>query len=60
MQAPLRLCLCAWISLAALTIFAPRTQAGSLKITSTPSGATVEIDGVVVGTTPYEANFPGG
>jgi len=60
MQAPWRLCLCTWIALAALTIFAPRAQAGSLKITSTPSGATVEIDGVVVGTTPYEANFPGG
>ena len=60
MQAPWRLCLHIWIALAAQTIFAPQTQAGSLKITSTPSGATVEIDGVVVGTTPYEANFPSG
>ena len=60
MQAPWRLCLYIWIALAAQTIFAPQTQAGSLKITSTPSGATVEIDGVVVGTTPYEANFPSG
>ena len=46
MQAPWRLCLYVWIALAAQTIFAPRTQAGNLKITSTPSGATVEIDGV--------------
>ncbi len=46
MQAPWRLCLYTWIALAALTTVAPQTQAGSLKITSTPSGATVEIDGV--------------
>jgi serine protease Do len=60
MQSPGKYFLSAWIALSTLTIFAPRTLAGSLKITSTPSGATVEIDGVVVGTTPYEANFPGG
>jgi serine protease Do len=35
-------------------------KADDLKITSTPSGATIEIDGVVVGTTPYEAKYPGG
>jgi len=34
--------------------------ADTLKITSSPSAATVEIDGVVVGTTPYEMNVPGG
>jgi serine protease Do len=34
--------------------------ADTLKITSTPPGATVEIDGVVAGTTPYEKEFPGG
>lgn len=32
----------------------------TLKITSTPSGATVEIDGVSVGTTPYKQKVPGG
>jgi hypothetical protein len=32
----------------------PSTRADTLKITSTPAGATVEINGVAVGTTPYE------
>jgi serine protease Do len=31
-----------------------------LRITSQPSGATVEIDGNIVGTTPYEVEIPGG
>ncbi|HXN51926.1 MAG TPA: trypsin-like peptidase domain-containing protein [Candidatus Acidoferrum sp.] len=35
-------------------------RADTLKITSTPSGATVEINGVAVGTTPYEEEVPGG
>jgi hypothetical protein len=30
-----------------------------LKITSKPGGAKVEIDGVAVGTTPYEVKLPG-
>jgi S1-C subfamily serine protease len=34
--------------------------ADSLKITSTPSGATVEIDGIKRGTTPLDINVPGG
>ena len=34
--------------------------ADTLRITSNPLGATVEIDGVVAGTTPYEKNLPGG
>jgi S1-C subfamily serine protease len=34
--------------------------ADSLKITSTPSGATVEIDGVKAGITPLEITVPGG
>jgi len=34
--------------------------AQSLKIDSTPSGATVELDGVPVGTTPLDKKFPGG
>jgi len=38
------------------TVFA----ADSLKITSNPPGATVELDGVPVGTTPFEKEFPGG
>jgi serine protease Do len=35
-------------------------RADTLKITSTPSGAAVEINGVAVGTTPYEEEVPGG
>ena len=35
-------------------------RADTLKITSNPSGATVEINGVSVGSTPYEEDFPGG
>jgi serine protease Do len=38
----------------------PFTRADTLKITSTPSGANVEINGVAVGTTPYEEDVPGG
>src|SRR4029077_9939339 len=37
-----------------------RAAADTLKITSTPSGATVEIDGVRAGTTPFETDYPGG
>src|ERR1700730_6726750 len=43
-----------------LLLWAQTVQADTLKITSTPDGATVEIDGVKVGTTPFEAQFPGG
>jgi hypothetical protein len=43
---------CALVSLPA--------RADKLRITSVPSGATVQINGVRVGTTPYEQNIPGG
>ena len=43
-----------------LLLLAQTTKADTLKITSNPAGATVEIDGVVVGTTPYEMKVPGG
>ncbi len=36
------------------------TLAEILKIISTPPGATVELNGVVSGTTPFEKDFPGG
>ena len=49
--------LCATLFLLACPLFAAGDQ---LKITSTPSGATVEIDGVASGTTPFEKEFPGG
>ncbi len=34
--------------------------AEKLRITSNPSGAAVEIDGVSLGTTPFEKDYPGG
>jgi PEGA domain len=52
---------CIYASLAMLLcLLAPRTHAETLTITSSPAGAAVEIDGLVVGTTPYEIDFPGG
>jgi len=48
-------------SFALLASFCPSLVcADTLKITSTPAGASVEIDGVTVGTTPYEEKVPGG
>ncbi len=44
----------------AYAAFIPTATAEVLKITSKPSGAKVEIDGVAVGTTPYEVKLPGG
>jgi S1-C subfamily serine protease len=44
----------------AILFHSPLAVAGVLKITSKPSGAKVEIDGVLVGTTPYEVKLPGG
>ena len=48
------------VCLAAALSVPPPAHADALKITSTPPGATVEIDGVVVGKTPCEVNYPGG
>src|SRR3979411_880702 len=36
------------------------TRAATLKITSSPSGASVEINGISVGTTPYKEEVPVG
>jgi PEGA domain len=41
-------------------LFAPSAAAETLRITSMPAGATVEIDGVIVGTTPFSKKYPGG
>jgi S1-C subfamily serine protease len=57
MKTWLRAGLCA---LAATMWFAPPSRAESLSITSSPPGATVEINGVVVGVTPLRVNYPGG
>jgi len=46
--------------LAAISLSASAIAADTLKITSTPPGATVELDGVMVGKTPYQVNYPGG
>src|SRR5271165_1380542 len=55
------LALCAMLFLAVVSLCLPTlSSAQSLKITSNPPGATVELDGVPVGTTPFEKNFPGG
>jgi serine protease Do len=39
---------------------ASRAVADKLQITSTPTGATVELDGVAAGVTPFDKDFPGG
>ncbi len=59
MQPSRRQSTCASLALL-LCLLAPRTHAETLTITSSPAGATVEIDGLVAGTTPYETGFPGG
>ena len=43
-----------------LLCFVASSPADTLKITSSPPGATVELDGVTVGATPFEKDFPGG
>ena len=43
-----------------LLLWPALASADTLKITSKPGGAQVEIDGVVVGTTPCEKEYPGG
>lgn len=44
----------------ALFFLSARAFADTLKITSKPSGAKVEIDGVVAGSTPFEKDYPSG
>jgi PEGA domain len=41
-------------------VYPPLIHADKLQIVSTPAGATVEINGVPVGTTPFVKEFPGG
>jgi S1-C subfamily serine protease len=49
------------LAAALLLIFCPvRSEAETLKITSNPAGAKVELDGVLAGSTPFEKDFPGG
>jgi PEGA domain len=58
MRASRRNCLYASFVLSAVLLLGTRTHAEKLIIASTPSGATLEIDGAVVGTTPYEIAYP--
>jgi PEGA domain len=52
---------CAPLALLALALAASSPSiAETLKVTSSPAGANVEIDGVLMGTTPYKINYPGG
>ena len=46
--------------LSLLMFFPAAAKADKLTITSNPPGATVEIDGVKVGTTPFVKDYPGG
>jgi hypothetical protein len=41
-----------------MTSFAPQSRAESLSVTSSPPGANVEINGVLVETSPFHAEFP--
>jgi hypothetical protein len=60
MQPSRRHCLYALLALLACLLLASRTNAETLAITSSPAGATVEIDGRAAGTTPYKIEYPGG
>jgi hypothetical protein len=44
----------------AILVLAPRNCAQSLNVTSVPAGANVEIEGALVGTTPFHTDYPGG
>lgn len=60
MQPSRRHCFYALLALLAAFPLAWPTHASKLTITTTPSGATVKINGRVAGTTPYTAKYPGG
>jgi PEGA domain len=55
-----RICLPAFAALLVALALASRARAESFNITSAPSGASVEIDGALVGTTPFHTDYPGG
>ncbi len=43
-----------------LLVWPGHSAADTLRITSKPAGATVEINGVIEGATPFEKDYPGG
>ncbi len=51
-------CLSALLVVSAYLALAPRGKAESLTITSSPPGASVEINGAAAGTTPYKIAYP--
>jgi len=51
---------CARLTAILLLFLCPVAGAETLTITSKPSGAKVEINGAVVGTTPFKKDYPGG
>lgn len=55
-----RPCLYASLAPLAYMLLPARMHAENLTITSDPPGATVDIDGLVTGKTPYQATFPSG
>lgn len=57
---PSRSQLCFSYLLLSLLLCPARARAEKLRITSTPPGATVEINGVDMGPTPFEKEYPGG
>jgi hypothetical protein len=48
------------IALISFAFFTSATHAEKLRSTSTSPGGKVEINGVAVGTTPFEKDYPGG
>src|SRR6202142_2641471 len=58
MQPSRQPCLFALLLLASL-LPAAETRADSLTITTSPPGATIEINGLAAGTTPYKIDYPG-
>ncbi len=58
MQPPRRPCLLALLLLASF-LLARVACADSLTITTSPPGATIEINGLAAGTTPYRIDYPG-
>lgn len=60
MRKLVRICLPAVAGLLATLALMPRACAESFNITSAPFGANVEIDGAIVGITPFHTDYPGG
>ncbi len=48
------------ITLGVLCLLGSSAHAATLSITSSPAGATVEMNGLITGKTPYSAQYPGG